>query len=66
MALQGIDMLCDSKWGQTLGGLASEHAHPSSNLPQSKLPEAVMQQIPEGVEADTRPQPSSEVPRRRK
>jgi hypothetical protein len=64
MAFQGIDMLCDSKWGQYHGGLrVSRETHsvnvepvPDQPAHGNQLAVALTQPILEGVEAATRPQ----------
>jgi hypothetical protein len=64
MALQGIDMLCDSNWGQNPGGLPSEPASTSTSLIDLELSQAFQQQVSEGVEAAQRPQLLSETMRK--
>jgi hypothetical protein len=64
MAFQGIDMLCDSQWGQNHGGLCvsretfSAKVEPAPDQPAcgTQLAVAIPQPILEGVEAATRPQ----------
>lgn len=66
MALQGIDMLCDSKWGQNPAGSTSlsdfdverkRRARPRSiTLRHSESAAAVLQRLLEGVGATPRPQ----------
>src|SRR5271169_4601981 len=64
MAFQGIDMLCDSKWGQNYGWLCVSReafrvkVEPAPDQPAYgiQLGVALPQPILEGVEAATRPQ----------
>jgi hypothetical protein len=66
MALQGIDMLCDSKWGQNPGGLPSEPASTLTSLSDLELSQAFQQQVSEGLEIPQEPQLFPETNRTRK